>query len=122
MQQNDAPLLPNGAVQHMFLPGRQLTALTSLTLEASLEYTGDDLARLCFMSATELGYLVSACPALAHLAICNALGRPCRCGEASGAAKELPTPVGWRRGVHRRLCVVTCTTDATDVSGTVVLP
>lgn len=75
IRQNDEALLPDGALRHMFPPGLQLSALRSVTLEVHLEQT-TDLARLRFMDANELGYLISACPALTHLAICNALTDP----------------------------------------------
>lgn len=76
-------VLPLGAVQHMFSPGRQLQALTCLELESSgAAYAGIDLGQSVFISAADMKCLVRACSSLQHLAVCNAL-------EDGAAVQEL---------------------------------
>lgn len=76
------PVLPPGAVQHMFGPGRQLQGLTSLILEtAEAMYAvdhpeeWDSLAWLscACISAADARCLAAACPALRRLGVCNSL-------------------------------------------------
>jgi hypothetical protein len=58
-------LLPKGAVQCMFTPGRHLAQLTHLTLESHL--TGKELEAEWCMTVADLRRVVDCCPSLRHL-------------------------------------------------------
>ena len=65
------PCLAAGVVQHMFPAGRQLSQLTNIYMQG-MHRDAEFMDKPC-MTGAELASLISCCPALHKLQICNSL-------------------------------------------------
>lgn len=77
LQARGVPLLPQGAVQHMFPARRQLSQLQCLTLSGTDYYNGDDhddyIGDAWGLRASDLSSIVTCCPGLTALSLVHAV-------------------------------------------------